>query len=45
MLGANINRRTVENARSAGLQLESVEDMTANGLVKLINARPRANPF
>ena len=40
MMGANINRRTVENARSAGLELASIEDMTANGLVKLINARP-----
>lgn len=41
MMGANINRRTVENARQAGLELESVEDMTANGLVKLIEARPQ----
>lgn len=39
LVGANINRRTVENARSAGLHLETVEDMTANGLVKLIRAR------
>jgi ubiquinone/menaquinone biosynthesis C-methylase UbiE len=40
LVGANINRRTVENARAAGLVLESVEDLTANGLVKLIQARP-----
>jgi ubiquinone/menaquinone biosynthesis C-methylase UbiE len=40
MVGANINRRTVENVQMAGLVLESVENMTANGLVKLINARP-----
>jgi len=40
MVGANINRQTVRNAQRAGLVLESVEDMTANGLVKLINARP-----
>jgi len=40
MVGANINRRTVENAQRAGLIIESVEDMTGNGLVKLINARP-----
>ena len=40
MVGANINRRTVQNVQRAGLVLESVEDMTANGLVKLIHARP-----
>ncbi len=40
LVGANINRRTVENAKLAGWVLESVEDMTANGLVKLIHARP-----
>jgi len=42
MVGANINRRTVDNARMAGLGLESVADMTPNGLVKLIRARPNA---
>ncbi len=41
LMGANINRRTVDNARLAGLSLESVEDMTANGLVKLIHAAPK----
>lgn len=40
MMGANINRRTVENAKLAGLELESVENITGNGLIKLINARP-----
>jgi len=40
LVGANINRRTVENAKVAGLMLESVEDLTTNGLVKLIQARP-----
>ncbi len=44
MMGANINRRTVENARLAGLELESVEDMMANGLVKLICAKPEKEP-
>ncbi len=44
MVGANINRRTVENAQTAGLVLESVGDMTANGLVKLIKARPPKEP-
>src|SRR3972149_2737713 len=27
MMGANINRCTVENARASGLQIESVEDL------------------
>lgn len=40
MMGANINRRTVENAKVAGLELESVENITGNGLIKLIDARP-----
>jgi phosphatidylethanolamine/phosphatidyl-N-methylethanolamine N-methyltransferase len=39
LVGANINRRTVENVRLAGLKLESVEDLTGNGLIKLIQAR------
>ena len=39
MLGANINRQTVDNVRRAGLLVEGVEDMTTNGLVKLIMAR------
>jgi ubiquinone/menaquinone biosynthesis C-methylase UbiE len=39
-MGANINRRTVENAKRAGLELESVENITGNGLIKLIDARP-----
>lgn len=37
--GANINRRTVENVRRAGLTVASVEDLGHNGLVKLIVAR------
>lgn len=41
MMGANINRRTLENARMAGLELESVENMMTNGLVKLIHAKPK----
>jgi ubiquinone/menaquinone biosynthesis C-methylase UbiE len=36
LMGANINRRTVENVRQAGLTIERVENLTANGLVKLI---------
>ncbi len=38
--GANINRRTVENVRQAGLVIERVEDLTPTGLIKLIVARP-----
>ena len=39
LIGANINRRTVEHARSAGLQLENVEDLGMGGMYKLITAR------
>lgn len=37
--GANINRRTVENVRRAGLQIERVEDLDDMGMFKLIFAR------
>lgn len=40
IMGAHINRRTVENVRRAGLEIERVEDLGARGLVKLIVARP-----
>ncbi len=40
IMGANINRRTVENVKRAGLTVERVEDLAAGGLVKLIVARP-----
>jgi len=39
MMGANINRRTVENAQNAGLKIESVEDLGLGGIFKLIVAR------
>lgn len=39
--GANINRRTVENVRRAGLVIVEVEDLRRD-LVKLIHARPPA---
>jgi ubiquinone/menaquinone biosynthesis C-methylase UbiE len=39
--GANINRRTVDNVRRAGLIIEREEDLAAVGAVKLIVARPR----
>ena len=35
-MGANINRRTVENVRKAGLPLREVEDLSLGGVVKLI---------
>ena len=38
--GASINRRTVENVRIAGLQIESVENLDRIGMFKLIVARP-----
>ena len=40
--GANINRRTVQNVRSAGLQIERVEDLDRMGMFKLISARPQS---
>ena len=39
MMGANINRQTVENVRKAGLEIEQVEDLGAGGIFKLIVAR------
>ncbi len=39
--GANINRRTVENVRIAGLQIERVEDLDKMGMFKLIFARSK----
>lgn len=38
--GANINRRTIQNVKEAGLEIESVENMDAMGMVKFIVARP-----
>lgn len=39
MMGANINRQTVENVKKAGLKIVSVENLKGE-LVKLIHARP-----
>lgn len=39
IVGANINRRTVENVQRAGLELVEVENLRGE-LVKLIHARP-----
>lgn len=39
MMGANINRRTVENVQKSGLVLEKVENLGMGGIFKLIHAR------
>jgi phosphatidylethanolamine/phosphatidyl-N-methylethanolamine N-methyltransferase len=39
IMGANINRQTVENVKRAGLKIVGVEDLRGE-LVKLIHARP-----
>jgi phosphatidylethanolamine/phosphatidyl-N-methylethanolamine N-methyltransferase len=39
VMGANINRHTVENVQRSGLQLEQVEDLSLGGIFKLIVAR------
>ncbi len=44
VMGANINRRTVENVRKAGLTLEQVEDLGAGGIFKFIVARVEKAP-
>ncbi len=40
LMGANINRRTVENVRAAGLTIVRVDDLALGGIVKLIEATP-----
>lgn len=39
MMGVNINRRTIENIKKAGLSIEKEEDLLSD-IVKLIVARP-----
>ncbi len=39
MMGANINRQTVENVRKAGLEIEQIEDLGMGEIFKLIVAR------
>ncbi len=39
LVGSNINRRTVENVRAAGIDIRHVEDLTSK-IVKLIVGRP-----
>jgi phosphatidylethanolamine/phosphatidyl-N-methylethanolamine N-methyltransferase len=38
IMGANINRRTVDNLQRAGLKLAQVDDLSASGIVKLMVA-------
>lgn len=40
VMGANINRGTVENARAAGLTIVRIDDLALGGIVKLIEAMP-----
>lgn len=40
LFGFNINRRTLENVRKAGLKVDGVQDLDRLGIVKLIVARP-----
>ncbi|HET8671356.1 MAG TPA: methyltransferase domain-containing protein, partial [Candidatus Saccharimonadales bacterium] len=40
--GADINRRTIENIRIAGLWIEQVEDLDSMGMFKFILARAQA---
>ena len=44
LMGAHINRRTVENVEKAGLRIEQVEELASGGLVKLIVARTKRGP-
>lgn len=37
--GANINRRTLDNVRRAGLEFERIEDLGMGGIIKLIVVR------
>jgi ubiquinone/menaquinone biosynthesis C-methylase UbiE len=39
IIGANINRRTLENIQKAGLKIESVHDLAMQGMFKMIVAR------
>lgn len=44
VMGANINRRTVENVKHSRLHLQQVEDLDSGGIFKLIVARSPARP-
>jgi ubiquinone/menaquinone biosynthesis C-methylase UbiE len=38
LMGANINRRTLDNIQKAGLKIESVQDLAMQGMIKMIVA-------
>jgi len=38
IMGANINRRTVDNVRQSGLEIDVIEDLGMSGIFKLIMA-------
>ena len=40
IVGANINRRTVENLRAEGFVIEEIEDLGSMKMVKMMIARP-----
>jgi len=39
LMGPDINRRTLDNIRAAGLEIEHVEDLGMGGIFKLTVAR------
>lgn len=43
MMGANINRRTVNNVRRSPWRVERVEDLGMGGIFKLVIARKAAD--
>ncbi|MBI4288820.1 MAG: class I SAM-dependent methyltransferase [Chloroflexi bacterium] len=43
LIGPNINRRTLDNLRKAGMEIEAVENLAWGGILKLIVARPAKN--
>ena len=40
MMGANINRRTVENVQQAGLEIETVENLGGEIVKRIVARRP-----
>ena len=45
LMGPHVNRRTVENVRKAGLEIQRVEELAPGGLVKLIVAQAEQGPI
>lgn len=44
MMGANINRRTVDNVRRSGLEIVQIEELSGRGIFKRIIARRPEDP-